>query len=150
MAATHSHRTDAEPLTELTDRLRRTARRITGPRQAILDILRRNPRPISSKEIHQLLARGDCDLVTVYRSLRLLERAGMVKRFDLGDGVARYELLGEGEDGHHHHLVCTRCARIVELDECFGGELETRIASASGFKGVTHRLEFFGVCPCCQ
>jgi len=51
-----------------------------------------------------------CDLATVYRSLRLLEQMGMVKRFDFGDGTARFELLEEGDDGHHHHLVWTRCA----------------------------------------
>ena len=137
-------------LSELTDRLRRHTGRVTGQRQAILDILRLRRRPLTSKEIFAALPHQDCDLATVYRSLRLLERAGMVKRFDFGDGVARFELLGEGEDGHHHHLICTVCTRIVELEECFGEELEAKIATASGFKGVTHRLEFFGVCPRCQ
>ena len=43
---------------------------------------------------------------------------GVVKKnsgaslIDLGDGVARFELLAEGDDGHHHHLVCTRCAKV--------------------------------------
>ena len=97
-----------------------------------------------------MLPAGDCDLATVYRSLHLLENMGMVKRFDFGDGGARFELLAEGDDGHHHHLVCLHCTGVVEIDECFPQELEERIASASGFKAVTHRLEFFGVCPRCQ
>jgi Fur family ferric uptake transcriptional regulator len=137
-------------MSELTERLRRHARKVTGPRQAILEILRQRRRPLTNKEVFSALHRGDCDLATVYRSLRMLERAGMVKRFDFGDGLARFELLGEGEDGHHHHLICTECSRVVELEECFGEELEGRIASSSGFKRVTHRLEFFGVCPLCQ
>src|SRR5581483_12470336 len=105
----HLHEHHRGNLPELTERLRQKSRKITGPRQAILEILRRHPHPMSNKEIFAALPKGDCDLVTVYRSLHLLENMGMVKRFDLGDGVARFELLGEGDDGHHHHLVCTRC-----------------------------------------
>ncbi len=137
-------------LPDLTARLRRKSRKITGPRQAILDLLRRQHHPLSIKEIFAALPAGDCDLATVYRSMNLLESMGMVKRFDLGEGGARFELLAEGDDGHHHHLVCTRCAEVVEIEDCFPRELEQRIATRNGFKAVTHKLEFFGVCPRCQ
>jgi Fur family ferric uptake transcriptional regulator len=135
---------------ELTARLRRHARKVTGPRQAILQILRRQHQPMRIKEIHRALGDGAGDLATVYRSMRLLEDMGLVKRFDLGDGSARFELLREGDDGHHHHLVCTQCSEVIEIQDCFPRELETRIAAANGFSGVTHRLEFFGLCPRCQ
>jgi Fur family ferric uptake transcriptional regulator len=105
---------------------------------------------MSIKEIFAELPKGDCDLATVYRSIHLLEEMGMVKRFDFGDGAARFELLAEGEDGHHHHLVCTRCSGVIEIEECFMKELEDKIASGNGFKAVTHKLEFFGICPECQ
>ncbi|HTL59146.1 MAG TPA: Fur family transcriptional regulator [Candidatus Limnocylindrales bacterium] len=134
----------------LVERLRRKSRKLTGPRQAILQLLRQHAHPLSIREIFSVLPRGDCDLATVYRSMHLLESMGMVKRFDFGDGVARFELLPEGDDGHHHHLVCLRCAGVVEIADCAIGELEGRIASDSGFKGITHKLEFFGICPDCQ
>ena len=140
----------APPLPELTERLRRQSRKVTGPRQAILDLLRGHHGPWSIREIHAALPPGDCDLATVYRSIHLLENMGMVKRFDLGDGSARFELLSDGDDGHHHHLVCTRCSEVVELPDCFPREWEARIAAESGFTGVTHHLEFFGVCPRCK
>jgi Fur family ferric uptake transcriptional regulator len=143
-------RKHSSSLPELAQRLRRHSLKLTGPRQAILRILREHTHPLSIKQIHAELPHGDCDLATVYRSMHLLEEMGIVKRFDLGDSVARFELLREGDDGHHHHLVCTQCAEIVEIDECFGRELEEKIASQSGFKAVTHKLEFFGVCPDCQ
>ena len=146
----HSLHTHSPDLPELTDRLRRKSRRVTIPRQAILRILRARRSPMTIKEIHNALAPGDCDLATVYRSMHLLERMGIVKRFDLGEGAARFELLGEGDDGHHHHLMCTRCSNIVELEECFSEELQKKIAAASGYAKVTHRLEFFGLCPRCQ
>jgi Fur family ferric uptake transcriptional regulator len=137
-------------LLDLTERLRRQSRRVTGPRLAILEVLRGKSRPLSIKELFSAIAGEGCDLATVYRSIHLLERMGMVKRFDLGVGGARFELLEEGDDGHHHHLVCVECSAVVELRECFPEELERRIAHANGFKRVTHRLEFFGICPRCQ
>jgi Fur family transcriptional regulator, ferric uptake regulator len=137
-------------LPQLAERLRRKSRKLTGPRQAILGILRRTRHPMSNKQIFEALAKGDCDLATVYRSMHLLESMGIVKRFDFGDGVARFELIEEGDDGHHHHLVCTRCAGVVEIDECFTRNVEEKIAAASGFTSVTHKLEFFGICPDCQ
>jgi Fur family ferric uptake transcriptional regulator len=135
---------------ELAARLQRQSLKLTGPRQAVLQVLRREPHPMSIKDIFSGLSENVCDLATVYRCLHLLERLGMVKRYDLGDGVARFELLSEGDDGHHHHLICTRFSGIVELDECSMSELEERIASRNGFKAVTHKLEFFGICPDCQ
>jgi Fur family ferric uptake transcriptional regulator len=146
----HQHAHHRAELPKLTAQLRRKSRRITGPRQAILETLRRHPHPMSNKEIFAALPKGDCDLATVYRSLHLLESMKMVKRFDLGDGVARFELLAEGDDGHHHHLVCTRCSAVVEIEECFTRELEETIAERNGFKSITHKLEFFGICPQCQ
>ena len=148
--AKHRHPHSSPSLPRLAERLRGQARKITGPRQAILEVLRRQAHPLSNKEIHAALPGNECDLATVYRSMHLLEGMKMVKRFDLGDGVARFELLGEGDDGHHHHLVCTGCGRVVEIDECFTRELEEKIAARNGFKAVSHKLEFFGVCPRCQ
>ena len=146
----HRHHHAHAELPELTEQLRRKSCRVTGPRQAILEILRRHPHPLSSREIFAALPKGEGDLATVYRSLHLLEEMQMVKRFDLGDGLARFELLAAGDDGHHHHLVCTRCAKVVEIEECFTTEFEEKIAAKNGFKSITHKLEFFGVCPRCQ
>jgi Fur family ferric uptake transcriptional regulator len=146
----HSHSHQRQEMSTLTGHLRRQARKITGPRAAILEILRQHPRPFTNKEIFAALPKGRCDLATIYRAMHLLEGLGMVKRFDFGDSTARFELVGEGNDGHHHHLVCTRCAEVVEIGECFPHEIETRIAAANRFTSVTHKLEFFGICPECQ
>lgn len=138
------------PLPELADQLRRCDRKLTGQRQAILNIMVRHAHPLNIREIFAELDPGSCDLATVYRSMHLLEGLGLVKRFDFGDGAARFELLADDAAGHHHHLICTQCTAVVEIDECFTSEVEERIAAQNGFKAVTHRLEFFGVCPRCQ
>ncbi len=145
----HAHKAPAD-IHELTQQLRDNAQKITGPRQAILNVLRDHPQPLTNKEIFAKLPGGMCDLATVYRSMHLLLKMEMVTRYDFGDGVARFELNGPEDDGHHHHLVCSKCSIIVELDECFQIELEEAIARKHGFADVTHKLEFFGVCPDCQ
>jgi Fur family ferric uptake transcriptional regulator len=75
---------------------------------------------------------------------------GLVRRYDFGDGAARFELSPEDSDAHHHHLVCSRCARIVELDDCFLNEFQDQLARRHGFSQISHRMEFFGICPNCQ
>src|SRR6476661_3087666 len=111
-------------LSELAARLRGRSHRLTGPRAAILRLLREQAHPLSNKEILAGLSDYRCDLATIYRSMHLLETMGIVKRFDLGDGVARFELISEGDDGHHHHLVCTRCSDVVEIEECLLDSIE--------------------------
>jgi len=146
----HTQARQRQEMSALTGRLRQQERKITGPRAAILEILRQHSHPLTNRDIQAALPGGQCNLATIYRAMHLLEEMGMVKRFDFGDGAARFELVGEGDDGHHHHLVCTRCAEVIEIEECFSKAVEKRIAAANGFKGVTHKLEFFGVCPACQ
>ena len=149
----HSHSHKRQDLSALKNRLRGQSRKITGPRAAILEILRAHPHPLTNKEVFSELRKAKkvpCDLATIYRSMHLLEKMGMVKRFDFGDGSARFELVGENDDGHHHHLVCTKCSEVVEIEECFPEEIEKAIAAKNRFKSVTHKLEFFGICPDCQ
>ena len=105
---------------------------------------------MTNREILAALPGNRCDLATVYRAMHMLIELGMVKKFDFGDGIARFELVHEGGDEHHHHLVCTRCAGVVEVHDCFSDAIEERIAAQNGFKAVTHKLEFFGICPQCQ
>jgi Fur family transcriptional regulator, ferric uptake regulator len=137
-------------LVELTDHLRQHAHKVTGPRQAILSLLRQQIRPLTSREVFDGLSAGECDLATVYRSLHVLERLGLVERFTRHDRVARFRLLPAGETEHQHDLICTQCTRVVVIGECFPAELENRIAVENGFRSMSHHLEFFGVCPECQ
>lgn len=139
-------------LVDLEGHLRRRSRRVTGPRQAILRVLRDQARPLTAREILAGLAQDECDLATIYRSLHMLGGMGLVCRLHFGDGVCRFELADNPAEGghHHHHLICTRCSGVVELDICDVERLERQVEQANGYKSVTHRLEFFGVCPGCQ
>jgi Fur family ferric uptake transcriptional regulator len=131
--------------------LRQRSGRVTRSRKSILDVLRHNLRPFTPQDIAAALAPGRCDLATIYRTLARFESLGLVQRVDLGDGRARFELAENQPGGrHHHHLVCRGCSSIVEIDDCIPATLEENVARKHGFLQVTHRLEFFGLCPKCQ
>ena len=138
------------PRRSVAERLREKSRKLTGPRRAIIAALETQAHPLTIREIHALAGPAECDLATIYRSMHLLERMQLVQRFDFGDSLARYELIRHDEHEHHHHLICTDCAKVVEIEECFPEELERRIAAGNGFTRITHKLEFFGLCPQCQ
>lgn len=88
------------------------------------------------------------DTATAYRTLETLRSAGIVRRIDLSQGRALYERAGT----HHHHVVCTKCGRIKDVESCIPASLGQRVKNASGFARIDdHTLEFFGLCaPCAQ
>jgi Fur family ferric uptake transcriptional regulator len=99
-----------------------------------------------TKELH-----SEIGLATVYRNLELLEKLGIVHRFDYGDGQSRYELrLGSEHEHYHHHLICKQCGFIGEFHSDLLEEIEQRIAQESGFQVTDHCLRFFGICAECQ
>lgn len=127
--------------------LRDNHHRVTEPRKAMLRILTREHGPFTAEEVHRRMAKGSCDLVTVYRSLTAMEEINVVRRCDFGDGSYRYEInMGEH---HHHHIICRVCHGVQTLDLCVADGLE-RIARQMGYANVSHMLEIFGVCPKCQ
>lgn len=144
---THSHGEAEERLEEAYEILRAGGQRVTGPRKAILAILATEHGPFSAEEVHQRLTEGECDLVTVYRSLTAMEELNVVRRCDFGDGTYRYEF--NLADHHHHHIICRTCRSVKVIDICVADALE-RMARQMGYSNVTHMLEIFGTCPECQ
>lgn len=92
--------------------------------------------------------RSGADRATVYRLLMKLEERGILRRLGLHDRAAYYTMIFPGE--HNDYLICTRCGKIQRLDiSCPVEALEQEIARQSGFQGLYHELEFFGLCPRC-
>jgi len=141
----HDH--SADPLADALHALREHGQRVTGPRKAVLGVLLAEHGPFTTEEIHARLPEGECDLVTVYRTVASLEEIDVVRRCDFGDGVYRYEF--NHAEHHHHHIVCRQCRSVQVLDGCVAETLE-RMARELGYAQVTHALEVFGICPACQ
>lgn len=140
------------------DRLGGCCARWTVPRQAVLDFLGRTPGHWNAKGIHRAL-REACPgigLMTVYRTLDLLERTGVVHKIAGAGGQAHFELRPADHKGHHHHLVCTACGRIVDYNDFVLEELELvrkteeSLARRHGFRIQDHNIEFLGLCRECQ
>jgi Fur family ferric uptake transcriptional regulator len=81
-------------------------------------------------------------IATVYRTVRLLEDAGVIERLDFGDGRARFE---EARDEHHHHLIDVQSGAVIEFHSDELEVLKDRIAHELGFQLMGHRLELYGV-----
>ncbi len=85
---------------------------------------------------------------TVYRTMKLLADCGLAVQRQFGDGQTRYEPARGG--GHHDHLICTGCGRIVEFENERIEELQLRVARSHGFEVESHKLEMYGRCAACR
>jgi Fur family transcriptional regulator, ferric uptake regulator len=98
-------------------------------------------------ELHEAVVKtlGAADYSTVFRAVSGLEREGVIKRLDVGDGKVHYELADE----HHEHIRCDGCGRVVEVPGCVLEDASSAVTSSTGFKVTSHQLLFSGVCPEC-
>ena len=84
--------------------------------------------------------------VTVYRTLKLLERLGYAKELDFGEGARRYE---SNLSPHHDHLVCRHCGAVIEFEDREIENLQDLVTRRHGFHPTAHRLEIYGFCRKC-
>ena len=103
----------------------------------------------TAQQIHALLvdAGEHVGLATVYRTLASLTDSGVVDTLMHHRGETCYRLCG---DGHHHHLVCSGCHRVVELGDCDLDPWLAGLAAQHGFAVEEHTVEVTGRCPSCQ
>jgi Fur family transcriptional regulator, ferric uptake regulator len=140
-------------------RFRGCGYRITSGREAILDVLSRSDKHLSAEDIYMQVhpKYPNIGLTTVYRTLDVLADLGLVFRFDFGDRRARYE-LSQGPKGtrHHHHLICTKCNRVIDYTDFIDEEVELLnqtergLSSKYDFKITNHLIQFYGLCNKCR
>jgi Fur family ferric uptake transcriptional regulator len=127
---------------------RRATRRPTRQQQAVADLLAQTEDFASAQEVHARLrdAGESVGLATVYRTLQALAEAGELDVLRTDEGEAVYRAC---EPGHHHHLVCRRCGRAVEVEGPAVEAWARRVAGEHGYSDITHTLEIFGTCSRC-
>jgi Fur family transcriptional regulator, ferric uptake regulator len=139
-------------------RFRGCGYRMTVPRQAIVDVLSSTDKHLSAEEIYMNIhsVYPSVGLTTVYRTLEVLSQMGMVSKFDFGDGRGRYELREGKKDEHHHHLICTKCKRVINYTEFIDEELdflkraEKGLSKKYNFDIKDHMIQFYGLCEKCK
>ena len=123
---------------------------VTDQRKAIAEAVFFSEAHLSVGDIEGLLKRRGVKAgkATVYRTLELLVRAGLVQEHDFGEGFKRYEPLDARR--HHEHLICLHCGKVVEFSSERIERMKSLIADEHGFRHHHHRLEIYGICRDCQ
>ena len=132
-----------------TDFLGRAGLKTTRQREEIVRAFFAAGRHLSAEELYQRLRDRNprVGLVTVYRTLKLLRQAGLATERQFGDAYARFD--PNTADRAHHHLICTRCGRIQEVEDATLRSLRRRVARTRGFSVTTEKLELYGLCRSC-
>ena len=123
--------------------------RLTPQRMMIVSAIEKSDDHISAEEIYaQVVAKyPNVNISTVYRTLELLKRLGLVTETDFGGGRLRYHPVGKG---HHHHLVCQECGAIIALDESLLSSLKNALLREYKFSADLKHLAIFGRCVNCS
>jgi Fur family ferric uptake transcriptional regulator len=124
--------------------------KVTLPRVKVLRVLETSrKRHLSAEDVYKaLLEKGEeIGLATVYRVLTQFEAAGLVCRHHFEGGQSVFEL---NRGGHHDHLVCVKCGKVVEFFEEAIEERQRAIAERHGFTLEDHSLVIYGFCPHCR
>jgi Fe2+ or Zn2+ uptake regulation protein len=138
---------------EVETRLRDRDIRYTRARRAVVEALANSDGPKSAAALTKELGQ-DVPVSSLYRSLAVLEEAGVVVPHFAAKGLTRYE-LAEWLAGHHHHFVCAECGTVEDIQ--IPAEYEERvlslvsdIATLVSFEPSNHMLEIEGRCSRCR
>ena len=133
-------------------KLKEAGYKLTPQRIAILEAIETNKgKHLNTEEIYDLVRQRNPEmgLATVYRTLQLLEELEVVSSLNLEDGCVRYELY-DNDHHNHHHLICSNCGAVIEVEGDLLDKLETKIEKDYDFKILDHKLKFYGICSKCK
>lgn len=124
--------------------------RFTPQRETILKIFQTLPRGnhLSAEELDQLMKeRGEgISLSTIYRTLKLMTRMGILRELELAEGHKHYE-LNTSSPHHHHHLVCIQCNQTIEFENDSIMKTALKQVDKAGLQMIDCQLTIYGVCP---
>jgi len=129
-------------------KLRENNHKLTPQRLAVIHILSRSDRHPHVESIYKQLQDSfpTMSLATVYRNVILLKSLGEVLELGFPDGSNRYD----GTKPYPHpHVICIQCKKIIDPDLFTLKDMTTEVEDETGFKILTHRVDFFGVCKDC-
>lgn len=134
---------------DLVATLVRAGCRLTAPRRVVAELIAGRDGHFTAAELVTEARRAQPGIgrATIFRALDLFATLKLVERVDLPGGDHAYVTC---EAVHHHHAICTRCGRALDVDDLGLADVLARIGGRSGFRVTSHRLEVFGLCAACQ
>lgn len=139
-------------LNNLKERLKDKGFKLTRQRRNIIEVLlEKKGEHLTSEEIYDIVKVScpEIGLATVYRTLQVLDGLGYINKLNLDDGCVRYELNLNTDAHNHHHLICNKCGKIIEVQEDLLDPVEENISKKYEFKITNHDLKFHGICKDC-
>ena len=130
--------------------LKKNKLKITPERMSVIRELFKVPQHFDADEFFLHLKKNKIPVsrATVYRSLEILERAGIVRKSSMGEGHAHYELVWNQE--HHDHIICEECGKIIEFHDEDIEKKQIEICEKNDFRIRRHSLQIWGICSDCQ
>ena len=133
----------------LLKKLRQHDHRLTPQRVALVRLLSESEGHPSAAQLYDQLKEQypTMSLATVYKTLNLLKDLDEVLELGFWDDDGRYD----GKRPYPHpHLICIRCRNIIDPDVNLADDLTQQVAQLTGYQVLSHRLDFYGLCPACQ
>ncbi len=132
----------------LSERAKQAGYRLTPSRRTVISVLERADCHLTPADVLERgrVLRPNLSRPTVYRTLQALVELRLIRPIYLGDTEQRFITT----EGCHHHLICTQCGSVTEVDECLLGNVEDRLSEEYHFQAVSHLVEFSGLCENCQ
>ena len=130
-------------------RLREAGHKLTNARLTVLNVLENNDGHLTSAEVLDQVDQIDPSIgrASVFRTLDLLTSLSIIRPTYMNSSMTpTYVLM---PDGHHHHIVCTNCNRIIEFENCGLGSIAAELEERLHVKRTGHLLEFYGLCDKC-
>lgn len=138
---------------DLITKLREQGYRMTPQRMEILRLLAASHTHPSALQLHERLKEKfpTTSLSTVYKTLDVLKEMGEVVALGFSEDDTHYDATGSTE---HPHLICLKCRKIIDVDapsfQNLVQKVTEEVAERSDYHIVSHRVDFFGICPECQ
>lgn len=129
--------------------LRRHGYKLTPQRRAVIGSIASSPDHLTPAAIYEKVhqERPDIGLVTIYRTLEILAKLGLICELHAGGSCRSYTISAPE---HHHHLICSSCGDVIDFTGHDLSPLEKRLSRETGFEIEGHLLEFIGRCQNCQ
>jgi Fur family ferric uptake transcriptional regulator len=150
MAGRTEAKVNGEGATSWRDFVKARGLKLTGQRQAVVEAFCEIEGHVSLDELVSIVRMRSpaIGMATIYRTMKLLEEAGLAERHDFQDGAHRYEPTAGRK--HHDHLICRGCGFIREFESEALEALQAEIARSFGFSITAHQHVIYGHCRDCQ
>ncbi|MBA7661114.1 Ferric uptake regulation protein [subsurface metagenome] len=129
--------------------LRQHSYKLTPQRRVVIQAIASNQDHLTPTAIYERVHQHHPSIgfVTIYRTLEILAQLGLICELHAGGSCRSYTISAPG---HHHHLICSNCSRVIDFTGCELGKVEQDLSSKTGFRIEGHLLEFIGLCQTCQ